>query len=282
MVSGMRHTIFRRLFSWRFIACCLLLGLGACSRVSFEEREPWRREAEAACLQSGAVKEGPSVAQVKAIDGPGVCGIDHPLRVAELGEAALTSYAEEAAPQQASFGSSPRGAVTARAATVTPAATLACPMVSALDRFVSETVQPAAVHWFSQPVVTIRQISAYSCRGMNDNPNARISEHAFGNALDIAAFVLADGHTITVKNGWRGTPAEQGFLHDVEEGACAMFATVLAPGSNAYHEDHMHVDLMRRSSGRLICQPHALPGEAAAFLSGAGHGEPPRTLFAGH
>jgi hypothetical protein len=252
--------------------------------MSFEEREPWRREAEAACLQSGAVKEGPAVAMVKAIDGPGMCGIDHPLRIAALGEPALMSYADEAVPSQASFGSfgaTARAGVTTRQAAVTPAATLACPMVAALDRFVSETVQPAASRWFSQPVVTIRQISAYSCRGMNDDPNAKISEHAFGNALDIAAFTLADGHTITVKNGWRGTPAEQGFLHDVEEGACAMFATVLAPGSNAYHEDHMHVDLMRRASGRLVCQPHALPGEAAAFLSGSGHGEPPRTAITG-
>jgi hypothetical protein len=241
----------------------------------FEEREPWRREAEASCLQAGAVKEGPAVAIVKAIDGPGVCGIDHPLRVAALGEPALMGYADEVAARPASFGAPARAAVTARPAAVTPAATLACPMVSALDRFVSETVQPAAARWFSQPVVTIRQISAYSCRSMNDNPNAKISEHAFGNALDIAAFTLADGHTITVKTGWRGTPAEQGFLHDVEEGACAMFATVLAPGSNAWHEDHMHVDLMRRASGRLVCQPHALPGEAAAFLSGSGHGELP-------
>jgi hypothetical protein len=277
----MRRTISSRLISPQLLGCFLLLGLGACGRISFEEREPWRREAEAACLQSGAVKEGPSIALVKAIDGPGVCGIDYPLHVIALGEPALTSYAAEAAPLQASFGAAAKAAVTTRPAAVTPAATLACPMVSALDRFVGETVQPAAAHWFRQPVVTIRQISAYSCRGMNDNPFAHISEHAFGNALDIAAFVLADGHTITVKNGWRGTPEEQGFLHDVEEGACAMFATVLAPGSNAYHEDHMHVDLMRRSSGRLICQPHALPGEAAAFLSGAGHGEP-RTLIAGH
>jgi hypothetical protein len=53
-----------------------------------------------------------------------------------------------------------------------------------------------------------------------------------------------------------------------------MFSTVLAPGSNAYHEDHMHLDLMRRSSGRLICQPRALAGEAAAFLSGSGRSEP--------
>jgi hypothetical protein len=275
----------RRTISWSFswrpfppqpIACLLLLGLAACSASisSFEERESWRREAEAACLQSGAAKEGPSVTMIKTIDGPGMCGINHPLRVAALGELPLMSFAEETAPLRAGFGAPARAAVTARPAAVTPAATLACPMVAALDRFVSDTIQPAAMHWFGQPVVTIRQISAYSCRGMNDNPYARISEHAFGNALDIAAFTLADGHMITVRNGWRGTPAEQGFLHDVEEGACAMFATVLAPGSNAYHEDHMHLDLMRRSTGRLICQPRALAGEAAAFLSGSGHGEP--------
>jgi len=272
-----------RLVRWQLFGCCLLLGLNACgTRISFEEREPWRREAEVSCLNSGAVKEGPSVTMVKAIEGPGVCGADYPLRVAALGEPAVTSFAEEAAPLRTAIRAAPdyprsatvtarSATVTARPAAVTPAATLACPMVSALDRFVSETVQPAAIRWFGQPVATIRQISAYSCRGMNDNPFARISEHAFGNALDIAAFMLADGHTITVKNGWRGTPAEQGFLHDVEEGACAMFTTVLAPGSNAYHEDHMHVDLMRRQSGRTICQPHPLPGEAAAFLSGSGH-----------
>jgi hypothetical protein len=277
----MRRTIARRFFphlsARRLPGGCLLLlsllGLGGCARISFEEREPWRREAEVACLNGGAVKEGPAVAMLKAIDGPGMCGIDHPLHVAALGEPALTSFAEETTPRTALGAArawSRSAAVTTRPAAVTPAATLACPMVSALDRFVSETVQPAAEHWFGQPVVTIRQISAYSCRGMNDNPFAHISEHAFGNALDIAAFVLADGHTITVKNGWRGTPAEQGFLHDIEEGACAIFATVLAPGSNAYHEDHMHLDLMRRTSGRLICQPRALPGEAAAFLSGSG------------
>ena len=274
----MRRAISLQLISWRLFGCCLLLVLNACARISFEEREPWRREAEVSCLNSGAVNEGPSVAILKAIDGPGVCGADYPLRVAALGEPAPTSFAEEAAPLQTAVRAAPdysrSAAVTAA---VTPAATLACPMVSALDRFFSETLQPAAIRWFGQPVVTVRQISAYSCRGMNDNPFARISEHAFGNALDIAAFTLADGHTITVKNGWRGTPAEQGFLHDVEEGACAMFTTVLAPGSNAYHEDHMHLDLMRRQSGRAICQPHALPGEAAAFLSGSGHGEPRRT-----
>ena len=97
-----------------------------------------------------------------------------------------------------------------------PAATLACPIVSALDRWLADTVQPAAMRWFGARVVEIKQISAYSCRGMNGNPHAHISEHAFGNALDIAAFMLADGRRITVKDGWRGMPEEQGFLRDVQ------------------------------------------------------------------
>ena len=147
---------------------------------------------------------------------------------------------------------------------VTPAATLACPLISVLDQWIDTAVQPAALRWFGQPVVEIKQISAYSCRGMNGNSNARISEHAFGNAIDIAVFTLADGRKIAVKTGWHGAPEEQGFLHDVQGAACDRFATVLAPGSDAYHYDHMHVDLMRRASGRRACNPHPVSGEEVA------------------
>jgi hypothetical protein len=149
-------------------------------------------------------------------------------------------------------------------ATLTPAATLACPIVSALDRWVSEGVQPAALHWFRSPVVTIKQISAYSCREMVGAAGSHMSEHAYGNALDIAAFVLADGRTITVKDGWHGAPEEQGFLHDVQLYACETFVTVLAPGYNIYHYNHIHVDLMKRASGRRPCRPNAISGEVAA------------------
>ena len=152
---------------------------------------------------------------------------------------------------------------------VKPTATLACPIVSVLDRWLADSVQPAAQRWFGVRVVEIKQISAYSCRGMNGNSNAHISEHAFGNALDIAAFTLADGRRITVKGGWRGMPEEQGFLRDVQASACQQFNTVLAPGSNVYHEDHIHVDLMRRASGRVICQPAATSGEEIAARAGA-------------
>jgi Extensin-like protein C-terminus len=164
---------------------------------------------------------------------------------------------------------------------VNPPATLACPIISELERWITGAVQPAAVRWFGSPVAEIKQISAYSCRGMNGNPRARISEHAFGNALDIAAFTLADGRTITVKNGWHGLPEEQGFLRDVQGAACEQFSTVLAPGSNVYHYDHIHVDLMRHSSDSRICNPHATSGDEVAARAGykfAGRrGEPSAT-----
>jgi hypothetical protein len=159
----------------------------------------------------------------------------------------------------------PQGNVTAVGpVAVKPAATLACPIVAMLDRWLADSVQPAAIRWFGARVVEIKQISAYSCRGMNGNPHAHISEHAFGNALDVAGFRLADGRYISVQHGWKGLPEEQGFLRDVEAGACRHFTTVLAPGANVYHYNHIHVDLMRRASRRLICEPAAVSGEVIA------------------
>jgi hypothetical protein len=329
----------------------LLLALAGCSGSWFAEREPWRREAEEACLKSGSVREGPAVALLSPIQGPGICGADFPLKVAALGDGAPLGYADEVrppglVPQAPAYQSAPNYRPTpsyqpaptyqptpsyqssatsslapaapsyappnepsglrrpqaatmplddpyryrgpqsaapsstqgspmrldpARApvasptvAAVSPAATLACPIVSALDRWVTDAVQPAAQRWFGSTVVEIRQISAYSCRGMNGQPGAHISEHAFGNALDIAAFTLASGRTVTVRDGWRGMPEEQGFLRDVEAAACEQFTTVLAPGSNSFHYDHIHVDLMRRSSGTRICNPEAVSGEEVA------------------
>jgi hypothetical protein len=151
---------------------------------------------------------------------------------------------------------------------VNPPATLACPVVSTLDIWIAQAVQPAALRWFGQPVVEIKQISAYSCRTMNGQRGAPISEHAFGNALDVAAFTFADGRRVTVRNGWHGMPAERAFLHDVQASACELFSTVLAPGSNAFHYDHIHVDLAHHASGRRICKPAPVPGDLIARADG--------------
>ncbi len=366
------------------VGSIVLVTLAGCGRGFFQEREPWRAEAEIACLKSGAVKESAEIVRIEPISGPGSCGADYPLKVAALGDSASSygfadedlrppapignqprwpinqqqgssppptyspssypasqpSPARPSYPQQSSYPQSsyqapaaypadavrqpsyaapsgplslnppgtapgeddinlppegsPGGSYPPSAAAplrpygqqsdapprlgpsrgdpvaavgpvaVKPTATLACPIVSVLDRWIAETVQPAAMRWFGNRVVEIKQISAYSCRGMNGNSHAHISEHAFGNALDIAAFTLADGRRITVKDGWHGLPEEQGFLRDVQGGACREFTTVLAPGSNVYHYDHIHVDLMRRASRRLICEPAAISGEVVA------------------
>jgi hypothetical protein len=185
-------------------------------------------------------------------------------RPAERWREAPRTVAPSPAPRAAPVPLGPARAPITTTAAVQPAATLACPIVSALDRWIIDSVQPAAMRWFGQPVTEIHQISAYSCRGMNGQPGARISEHAFGNALDIAAFTLTDGRKLTVKDGWRGLPEEQGFLRDIQSAACDQFTTVLAPGSNRFHYDHIHVDLMRRSSGHRICNPEAVSGEEIA------------------
>src|SRR5438477_6778128 len=75
-----------------------VLGLAACGKMMFAEREPWRHEAEVACLKSGQVKEGPSLVRVEPIAGPGICGADFPLKVAAIGEGAPIGFADEPRP----------------------------------------------------------------------------------------------------------------------------------------------------------------------------------------
>jgi hypothetical protein len=373
---------------WYLVGSFVLVSLTGCGRGFFQtaEREPWRAEAEIACLKSGAVKENAELVRIDPISGPGVCGAEFPLKVAALGEASggfgfadddlrppgnignqprwpisqpppapppASSYPAASYPERAmrqpgygaassapislsapgvapdeeeielppdgtpgwrepagqqpysgsgaqaypprdyaspypersntapslsqeplprlgpaqgnSLGNSLGNSIAAFGpVAVKPTATLACPIVSVLDHWLADSVQPAAMRWFGVRVVEIKQISAYSCRGMNGNSNAHISEHAFGNALDIAAFTLADGRKISVETGWKGMPEEQGFLRDVQAAACREFTTVLAPGSNVYHYNHIHVDLMRRAHRPVICEPAAMSGEEIA------------------
>ncbi len=145
------------------------------------------------------------------------------------------------------------------AVTVKPAATLNCTLGLAAYKWVTEVLQPAAVGRFGEPVISIYNASAYACRRRNNSRKGRISEHAFGNALDVSAFELASGTVVTVKDGWSvagaftGLSKEASFLKDAHDGACKLFSTVLGPGANALHANHFHLDLGR--GGRYkICE----------------------------
>ena len=88
----------------------VLVSLAGCGRGFFQsaEREPWRAEAELACLKSGAVKENAELVRINPISGPGVCGAEYPLKVAALGEASGSfGFADELRPP-GSIGNAPR------------------------------------------------------------------------------------------------------------------------------------------------------------------------------
>jgi hypothetical protein len=90
-------------------------------------------------------------------------------------------------------------------------------------------------------VTKIHHVGAYSCRGIGGG--RKWSQHAFGNAIDVIGFDLADGTRIAISRDWRGQRAKSDFLQDVARGACSMFKVVLTPAYDKAHHDHFHLDV---------------------------------------
>lgn len=116
-------------------------------------------------------------------------------------------------------------------------------MVGATDRWIGKVVQPAARSAFGERVVKLRIAASYACRGRNNKRGGKISEHAFGNALDVSAFTLASGRVVEVEDGWKSGGKESAFLKQVHGKACGTFTTVLGPNADAAHHNHFHFDL---------------------------------------
>lgn len=127
-----------------------------------------------------------------------------------------------------------------------------CPVAAALEMWRTKAVAPAAREIFGSGVARIEHLGAYSCRRMYGDADAPWSEHATGNAIDIAAFVLEDGRRINVLDDWDGDTDEALVLRQVRDEACGVFATVLSPDYNAAHADHFHFDQDDRWSG--VCR----------------------------
>jgi hypothetical protein len=245
------------------VAALLALAAAGCSRQGQkEQRAEWRSAAEKACLRAGQVRETPYIKVAKALEGPGPCGADHPFKVAAFTmDAPLTTASAAGLSARADQGSGFFSRASATSGLITrlnQESVMTCPMVAAVDNWLEKVVQPAALARFGQPVVELRTMGTYSCRRMNNGGrSARMSEHAFANAIDIGGFRLTDGTVITVLRGWKGGEQEQFFLREVHAGACRNFATVLGPGADAFHYDHLHFDLARhgRTGSRSICRP---------------------------
>ena len=130
---------------------------------------------------------------------------------------------------------------------------LSCPVAAALAIWEWSAVQPAARRYLGQPVIRIEHLGSYNCRHIAGSGNW--SEHSTANALDIAAFRLADGKRISVLADWKGNGPEATFLRRVRTGACTVFATVLSPDYNAAHRNHLHLDQAARgAAGWRACR----------------------------
>lgn len=151
-------------------------------------------------------------------DGPGACGVEDAVRVRAVSGITLS----------------------------TPAI-MDCRTAEALNRWVVRGMIPAVGNEGGGPV-SIRVMGHYACRGRNGLAGARLSEHAFGRAIDVGGIRLRDGSEISVLRGW-GTRDDGAQLRQMHRAACGPFGTVLGPDANAFHRDHFHFDTARYRSG---------------------------------
>ncbi len=133
--------------------------------------------------------------------------------------------------------------------TVSPPATLRCTMAEEIANWVREDVAPAALK-LGAPLRGLDNFDSYECRGRNRVRGATLSEHGRANALDVRGVKLANGVAI----GLTDVNVAKDWRERLRASACARFATVLGPGSDGNHEEHIHVDLAERHGGYKMCE----------------------------
>jgi hypothetical protein len=121
--------------------------------------------------------------------------------------------------------------------------TMSCALADRLDEFEREVIQPLAIDELGSRATRIDQLGSYSCRRQNSRLAGRWSQHALGQAIDIAGFRLSDGTTVSVERDWSESGAKGQFLHRLAAKACRYFSVVLTPNSNAEHYNHLHLDI---------------------------------------
>ena len=163
-----------------------------------------------------------------------------------------------------------------------PAAELRCEMAASVARWLREKVEPA-VATLGSPLDKVLVAGSLQCRSRNHVAGAKISEHGRGNALDTRGYELKDGRRFVIGPPTKGANEHAmpvAFQDQLKASACADFTTILGPGSDGYHEQHLHVDRAERRSGAVLCQwatarVEAVPPRPPVKPAEAKAGEPP-------
>jgi hypothetical protein len=121
-------------------------------------------------------------------------------------------------------------------------ALMTCGFAATLWDFETKVVLPAAKRFLGHNVTKLVHAGTYDCRGERGGDPNRLSQHAFGKAIDVLGFELDDGTTISVLKDWRDPGTKGQFIRAVAKGACRIFDMVITPNHNAFHVDHIHLD----------------------------------------
>jgi hypothetical protein len=145
---------------------------------------------------------------------------------------------------------------------ILPPVTLRCPMAEAVAHWIRDDVAPMIVT-LGTSLRAVETLGSFDCRGRNGITGAKISEHGRANALDVRSLKLADGTAIELND----VSITKSLREKLRQSACARFSTVLGNGADAYHESHVHLDLIERSNNYNICLWDVLNAAEAAALA---------------
>jgi hypothetical protein len=202
---------------------------------------------EASRAQSAANQSEPSAKDKALTSANGMSAADYAKCVSDL---TLKKAAFEQAGVAADAGCQISGAI--RLATVATSfgdvaisgkPVMLCSFASQFGAWVSDVAAPLTLAYTGQRLAQIEAGQSFACRARYDKPGSVPSEHAKGDAIDIASFVLADNRRIGVKEQPSDTPLERDFVRALRTTACGYFTTVLGPGSDPAHESHFHFDV---------------------------------------
>lgn len=154
--------------------------------------------------------------ELAVVDGRGDCGVRNPIRLSSVSGVRLTRPV-----------------------------TVGCEVSRRLADWVDGVAKPAAAAK-GAALASMDPYAGYTCRPVNGQVGRRLSEHAFGHAIDLGVFRLSDGREISVLDGWRSRGEERRFLQALWTGACDTFGTVLGPDSDRWHANHFHFDVAQR------------------------------------
>lgn len=139
--------------------------------------------------------------------------------------------------------------------TIAGGAVMRCETARRLALWLRNDALEAVGHLPGAPrIAEILPGSTYQCRARVGGAEDKLSEHALGNAFDVSGFRMTNGTELMVSPRNDTGDVEEAVQKAMRYAACLQFTTVLGPGSNASHDDHLHFDIAARRGGWRLCE----------------------------